>query len=212
MSEPSQDDPKPSAAAEVTATPTANDSGGVIPVEVEAPVAEVEAVTRRALADGADDIDVVLPYEAFLAGDQQRAGAMVSALTALVERPRVLKVILESGALGPAETVGAAARLAIDCGADFVKTSTGKIPAGASLDAASAMLEAIRAADRPVGLKPSGGIRTFDEAMAYIDLADSVMGEGWATPATFRFGASGLLDSLLAVVDGGPDATSASTY
>jgi deoxyribose-phosphate aldolase len=124
----------------------------------------------------------------------------------------VLKVILESGALGPADTVGAAARLAIDCGADFVKTSTGKIPAGASLDAAGAMLEAIRTAGRPVGLKPSGGIRTFDEAMAYVELADSVMGEGWATPATFRFGASGLLDSLLAVVDGGPDSTSSSTY
>ena len=74
------------------------------------------------------------------------------------------------------------------------------------------MLEAIRAADRPVGLKPSGGIRTFDEAMAYVELADSVMGEGWATPATFRFGASGLLDSLLAVVDGGPDPTDSSTY
>lgn len=176
------------------------------------PVAEVEAATRRALADGADDIDVVLPYEAFLAGDEQRARAMVSALSALVERPHVLKVILESGALGSAETVRAAARLAIDCGADFVKTSTGKIPAGASLDAASAMLESIRAADRPVGLKPSGGIRTFDEATAYVDLADSVMGEGWATPATFRFGASGLLDALLAVVDGGPDSTSSSTY
>ena len=93
-----------------------------------------------------------------------------------------------------------------------MKTSTGKIPAGASLDAARSMLEAIAAADRPVGLKPSGGIRSFDEAMAYVDLADSVMGEGWATPATFRFGASGLLDSLLAVVDGGPDSTSPSTY
>ena len=176
------------------------------------PIAEVEAATRRALADGADDIDVVLPYEAFLAGDEQRAGAMVSALAALVEAPQVLKVILESGALGSAETVGAAARLAIDHGADFVKTSTGKIPAGASLDAARSMLDAIAAADRPVGLKPSGGIRSFDEAMAYVDLADSVMGDGWATPATFRFGASGLLDSLLAVVDGGPESASSSTY
>lgn len=176
------------------------------------PVADVEAATRRALADGADDIDVVLPYEAFLAGDEQRAGEMVSALAALIDEPHVLKVILESGALGSADTVGAAARLAIDCGADFVKTSTGKIPAGASLEAAGAMLEAIRDADRPVGIKPSGGIRTFDEAMAYVDLADSVMGEGWATPATFRFGASGLLDSLLAVVDGGRDSTSSSTY
>ena len=175
-------------------------------------VADVDAATRRALADGADDIDVVLPYAAFLAGDQQRAGAMVSALDALVDEPHVLKVILESGALGSTETIGRAARLAIDCGADFVKTSTGKIPAGASLDAAGAMLEAIRSTDRPVGLKPSGGIRTFDEAMAYVDLADSMMGEGWATPATFRFGASGLLDSLLAVVDGRADATGSSTY
>jgi deoxyribose-phosphate aldolase len=74
------------------------------------------------------------------------------------------------------------------------------------------MLAEIAAADRTIGLKPSGGIRTFDEAMAYIQLADSVMGEGWATPATFRFGASGLLDALLAVVDGGPDVRGASTY
>ena len=142
----------------------------------------MEAATRRALADGADDIDVVLPYDAFLAGDEERAGAMVSAVAALVDAPRIVKVILESGALGSSETVGAAARFAIGRGADFVKTSTGKIPAGASLDAARAMLEAIAAADRPIGLKPSGGIRTFDEAMAYVDLADSVMGDGLGDP------------------------------
>jgi deoxyribose-phosphate aldolase len=176
------------------------------------PVADVEVATRQALADGADDIDVVLPYEAFLAGDEPRAGAMVSAIAALVERPNVLKVILESGALGPVDTVGAAARLAIEHGADFVKTSTGKIPAGASLAAAGAMLEAIRDADRPVGLKPSGGIRTFDEAMAYVELADSVMGEGWAKPATFRFGASGLLDALLAEIGGASPPSSTSAY
>ena len=74
------------------------------------------------------------------------------------------------------------------------------------------MLEEIRGADWPVGIKPSGGIRSFDDAMEYVDLADWVMGEGWATPTTFRFGASGLLDSLLAVVDGRPDSTSSSTY
>jgi deoxyribose-phosphate aldolase len=68
--------------------------------------------------------------------------------------------------------------LAITCGADFVKTSTGKMPAGASLEAVAAMLEAISSADRPIGLKPSGGIRTFEEAMQYIELADSVMGQG----------------------------------
>ena len=117
------------------------------------------------------------------------------------------------------DSVGSAAHLAIANGADFVKTSTGKIPAGASLDAARAMLGQIAAAaesGRSVGLKPSGGIRNFDDAMAYLDLADGVMGEGWATPATFRYGASGVLDALLAEIDGTapppPTSTATSTY
>ena len=78
--------------------------------------------------------------------------------------------------------------------------------------AAQGAAAVIAGAGRPVGLKPSGGIRTFDEAMAYIDLADSVMGEGWARPATFRFGASGLLDSLLAVIGGDSDVPGSSSY
>lgn len=178
----------------------------------ERPLSQVAAMTHGALDDGADDIDVVLPYRAFLAGNVAAASEMISKVTSVVAAPRIVKVILETGALGDADTVRAAADLAIENGADFVKTSTGKIPAGASLDAARAMLAAIAAADRPVGLKPSGGIRTFDEAMQYIELADSVMGDGWATPSTFRFGASGLLDALLAVVAGEPDVGGTSTY
>jgi deoxyribose-phosphate aldolase len=176
------------------------------------PIDAVTAAVAVALSDGADDIDVVLPYRAVLAGDVDRAAALVAAVAALVEPPTLLKVILETGALADPAVIASAAQLAIDNGADFVKTSTGKIPAGASLEAAAAMLDVIARAGRPVGLKPSGGIRTFDEAMAYIDLADSVMGEGWASPATFRFGASGLLDALLAVIDGEPDAQGASDY
>jgi deoxyribose-phosphate aldolase len=176
------------------------------------PVEAVVAMAAQALADGADDIDLVLPYEAFLAGHVTVAGAMVAAVADVVTAPAILKVILESGALGSSEAVRGAARLAIANGADFVKTSTGKIAAGASLEAAAAMLDAIAEAGRPVGLKPSGGIRSFADAVAYVDLADSVMGEGWSTPATFRFGASGLLDALLAVVDGGPDVSGSSTY
>lgn len=176
------------------------------------PPAAVLAATEAALAAGADEIDLVLPYEAFLGGDD-RAGDMVAAVAAMVEPPRLLKVILETGALGGNDNVRGAASLAVSCGADFVKTSTGKIPRGASLDAAAAMLEVIAAAaaeGRRVGLKPSGGIRTYEEAMAYIDLADSVMGAGWATPATFRFGASGLLDALLAEIAGSPTPPAAS--
>jgi deoxyribose-phosphate aldolase len=176
------------------------------------PVEAVVAATAAALRDGADDIDVVLPYRAFLSGDDEHAAAMVRAVAELVDTPTILKVILETGALRDGGSISAAARLAIDNGADFVKTSTGKIPVGASLEAAATMLDVIARAGRPIGLKPSGGIRTFDEAMAYVDLADSVMGEGWATPATFRFGASGLLDALLAVVEGGPEGRSESTY
>ena len=176
------------------------------------PIDTVTAAVSASLADGADDIDVVLPYRAVLAGDVDRAAAMVAAVAELVEEPNLLKVILETGALGDAAVISSAARLAVDNGADFVKTSTGKIPEGASLEAAALMLDVIAHTDRPVGLKPSGGIRTFDEAMAYIGLADSVMGEGWATPATFRFGASGLLDSLLAVIAGDADEASTSSY
>jgi len=169
------------------------------------PVADVMAMVQGALAAGADDIDLVMPYEAFLDGDSERAGEMVAAIAALIEPPKLLKVILESGAYTDTESVAAAARLAIANGADFVKTSTGKIAEGASLEAARAMLDEIAAAaagGQTVGLKPSGGIRSFDDAMAYLDLADGVMGDGWATPATFRYGASGVLDALLAVVDG----------
>ncbi len=176
------------------------------------PIDAVTMAVAAALADGADDIDVVLPYRAVLAGDLDQAAAMVAAVAELVEPPGLLKVILETGALSDRAVITSAAKLAIDNGADFVKTSTGKIPVGASLEAAAAMLEVIAGAGRPVGLKPSGGIRTFDEAMAYIDLADTVMGEGWSSPATFRFGASGLLDSLLAVIDGNSDVQGSSSY
>lgn len=178
-------------------------------------VDDVMAMTQTALADGADDIDLVLPYRAFLAGDLAQAGAMVEAIAALVEPPVLLKVILETGAYPDNESVAAAARLAIASGANFVKTSTGKIAQGASLDAARAMLgEVARAAEegRTVGLKPSGGIRDFDDAMAYLDLADGVMGEGWATPSTFRYGASGVLDALLAELDGTAPPSPTSTY
>jgi deoxyribose-phosphate aldolase len=124
------------------------------------PIDDVVAMAQTALADGADDIDLVLPYVAFLDGDLDAAAATVDAVASRIEPPKVLKVILESGAYASVEQVAGAARLAIDHGADFVKTSTGKIPGGASLEAAAAMLDEIHAAaaiGRSVGLKPSGG-------------------------------------------------------
>jgi len=113
-----------------------------------------------------------------------------------------LKVILETGELADSDLIREAADLAVAHGADFIKTSTGKTPHSASLDATEVMLGVIAGSSSAVGLKPSGGIRTLADATAYLEQAGRVMGAEWATPATFRFGASGLLDALLAALDG----------
>ncbi len=160
------------------------------------PIAEVVALVERSRREGADEIDVVLPWRAVLQGDTAHAVDLLAA-TRRATGDATMKVILESGTVADAETVRELADLAIDGGADFIKTSTGKTARGATLEAAATMLGAIADADRVVGLKPSGGIRTADDAERYLALADGVMGPGWATPATFRFGASGLLDALL---------------
>jgi deoxyribose-phosphate aldolase len=107
-----------------------------------------------------------------------------------------LKVILESGEYPDLDHVAAAARLAIENNADFVKTSTGKSATSATIAAAVTIVEQIRLSGRPVGLKAAGGIRTVDDAARYLAVADEMLGVQWATPATFRFGASGLLDAL----------------
>ncbi|MGA1508281.1 MAG: deoxyribose-phosphate aldolase [Ilumatobacteraceae bacterium] len=165
------------------------------------PTDQVVATTRRALDDGADEIDLVFPYRAYLTGDRVRVEAVLDGVRSIVELPRHLKVILETGELASLEQVSDAARVAIVHGADFVKTSTGKSKVSATPEAVRVMLEAIAASGRPVGIKPSGGIRTVADAMTYLHLADDVMGANWATPATFRFGASGLLDAVLEVLD-----------
>src|SRR4051794_25592993 len=154
--------------------------------------------TGRAVDAGADEIDLVLPYRAFLEGRIGDAATMVRAIRN-ASRPAHLKVILESGSYPTLDHVRAAARLAIDHGADFVKTSTGKTAVSATLAASVMILDAVRetsAAGQQVGFKPSGGIRTLDEAARYLAVADEMMGRDWATPDTFRFGASGLLDAL----------------
>jgi deoxyribose-phosphate aldolase len=112
-----------------------------------------------------------------------------------------LKVILETGALPDDSAVASSAALAISHGADFVKTSTGKIQRGATLDATAAILRVIHNSGHTVGLKASGGIRTLHDAQLYLEQADDVMGPGWATSSTFRIGASSLVDALLAALD-----------
>jgi deoxyribose-phosphate aldolase len=147
---------------------------------------------QEAVDAGAHEVDVVLPWRAWLDGDA--AGALAVVEAARKATPGALKVILESGQLG--DRVRAAADDALAAGADFVKTSTGKVPPGASPEAARAMLEAVR--DHGAGgFKASGGVRTREDADAYLAIADELLGPGWATPETFRIGASTLLDALL---------------
>lgn len=166
--------------------------------DVEATVAE----TRQVIAAGADEVDMVLPYRAFLAGDTVPAEAMLVAVRRAAPAPAKLKVILETGSYPDLAMVDRAAWLAIGHGADFIKTSTGKTSRSATADAVRVMLDRIKRSGLPVGIKPSGGIRTLDDATIYLELADEIMGPGWATPETFRFGASGLLDALEAVITG----------
>jgi deoxyribose-phosphate aldolase len=166
----------------------------------------------EALGDGAQEIDLVLPYDAVRRGDLAAASAMVAAVRDVVDQDRLLKVILETGELVEPRLIETASRIAIDAGADFIKTSTGKTAVSATPEAAEIMLNAIKQSGRPVGLKPSGGIRTVDDAGLYLDLADRVMGAGWATPRTFRIGASSLYAALVAAIEGRTGAAAPGAY
>jgi deoxyribose-phosphate aldolase len=153
---------------------------------------------RYALLDGADEIDVVLPWRALAAGRREVVGALLGAIRASVPTTRTLKTILETGELKTPELIREAARIAIGTGADFIKTSTGKTVKSATPEAVAIMLDEIATSGRRVGIKPSGGIRTVADARTYLDLVDGRMGPDWASAGTFRFGASGLLETLLA--------------
>ena len=165
---------------------------------------DVVELARTAQTNGADEIDLVLPYRALLAGDRTRPGLMVAAVRQAVTSGAggTLKVILETGELGDAALIRSAAEIAVRNGADFIKTSTGKTRVSATLSATHEMLQTIHDLDPAVGLKPSGGIRTLAEATKHLSQADKMMGPTWVSAATFRFGASGLLTALEAVLEG----------
>ncbi|HEV8691259.1 MAG TPA: deoxyribose-phosphate aldolase [Ideonella sp.] len=167
---------------------------------------------------GAQEVDVVLPWRALLAGGTTATAACMAVLAAARQASTglKLKVIIESGMLGSAEAVAAASRMAIVEGADFLKTSTGKAAVGATPDAARTMLAAIAgdaAGSQHVGFKASGGVRTVADAALYLGLVAETLGEAACVPARFRIGASGLLDDIEAVLRGdAPAATIATGY
>ena len=154
--------------------------------------------TEAALTDGAEEIELVFPYGRFLADAPPPASKNLRAVREVGGYDIHLKAILEVGAYPDYDSLRRAAKIAIDGGADMLKTSTGKVPVGASLEAAAIMLTVIAESGLPVGFKASGGVREAPHATGYLALAESILGEGWATPNTFRIGASSLLPKLLA--------------
>ncbi len=165
--------------------------------------------TARIAAAGAQEVDVVIPY---------RDLAAAPALLAAVRREcpgLTLKVILETGELASDQLVTQACRIALDSGADFLKTSTGKRPVAATPASARLLLEAIAAdplARGRVGFKPAGGIRTVADAVVYQALTAELLGPAALTPARFRIGASGLLNDIEAVLAGAARPLPGSTY
>lgn len=166
---------------------------------------------RDAVERGADEIDVVFPWASLLDGNEATGYAIVSqSKEAAGFHP--LKVILETGELHDPALIRRASEISIAAGADFLKTSTGKVAINATPEAASVMLTAIRDSGKPIGFKASGGVRTTADAKLYLDLADSIMGQGWVSRDTFRFGASGLLSHLLATLGHKAGAASGHSY
>jgi len=158
------------------------------------------ADTAAAIAAGADEIDMVIDRGAFLAGHYR---AVYDEIVAIKEAcgPIHLKVILETGELGSYDAVRRASDLALEAGADFIKTSTGKVGTNATFPVAVTMCEAIRdyarRTGRRAGLKVAGGVRNTKQAMTYLVIIKETLGESWLTPDLFRIGASSLLDDLL---------------
>jgi deoxyribose-phosphate aldolase len=167
---------------------------GQYPTEVK--LADV----RAAVELGADEIDMVIDRGAFLSG---RYAKVYDEIVRVKEASgdAHLKVILETGELGTYDNVRRASLLAMAAGADFIKTSTGKLPSAATLPVALVMLEAIRdvfdETGRRVGMKPAGGIRTAKQAVQYLVQLHETLGPDWMTPDLYRFGASTLLNDVL---------------
>lgn len=189
--------------ATVTNFPHGND-------DIEIALAE----TRAAIAYGADDVDVVFPYRALMAGNESVGFELVKACKEACAAANVLlKVIIETGELKQDALIRKASEISIKAGADFIKTSTGKVPENATLHSAELMMTVIKemSVAKTVGFKPAGGVRTAEEAAQYLALAERLLGSDWADARHFRFGASSLLASLLTTL-GHANQKSSSSY
>ena len=166
----------------------------------QSPLAIKLSEVEEAVALGADEVDMVIDRGAFLSGRYAKVYDEIVRVKEACGHAH-LKVILETGELGTYDNVRRASLLAMAAGADFIKTSTGKLPSAATLPVLLCMLEAIRdvhdETGRVIGMKPAGGIRTAKQAIQYLVVLHETLGLQWMTPDLFRFGASTLLNDLL---------------
>ncbi len=156
--------------------------------------------TRRAVGEGADEIDMVIDRCAFLAGDYAKVFDEIAATKEACGTAH-LKVILETGELVTYDNVRLASQIAMEAGGDFIKTSTGKVSPAATMPVTLVMLEAIRdyffETGIRIGMKPAGGIRTAKQALHYLVMVKETLGDDWLNPDMFRFGASTLVNDVL---------------
>ncbi len=159
-----------------------------------------------AVENGADEVDIVLNVGQMLTGDYEPMANEVELLRREVGEETLLKVIIESGALKTPELIRKASLLSMFAGADFVKTSTGKISVAATPEAAVVMCQAIRdyyaQTGRKIGFKAAGGVRTPQDAALYYTIVEMILGAEWLTPALFRIGASSAANNLLTAIEG----------
>ncbi len=165
----------------------------------QSPIHIKTAEVAYTVEQGAQEIDMVISRGTFLEGDYATVGAEIKAIKQVCENAH-LKVILETGELQTPENIRLAAEIAIANGADFIKTSTGKIPVSATPEAAFVMLNVIKnhyeKTGQKVGFKAAGGISKPEDAMIYVNLVHDILGEEWLTSEWFRIGASRLVDAL----------------
>lgn len=177
-------------------------------LDVARAVADIETIAQA----GGDEVDVVLPWRALQAGQRSEVEEFLSEVRH-ASRPLTLKVIIESGELADAELIADATRLSLAAGADFVKTSTGKTPVSATPAAARVMLREIAASGMAsAGFKASGGIRSVADAQGFLQLAADALGTEALQARRFRFGASGLLKDIEAVLSGQASQAVSSVY
>lgn len=152
--------------------------------------------TRACVAYGADEVDVVMPYQALKNGNETVVFNLIKACKDACGNTAQLKVIFETGELQQPDLIAKASDIAIAAGADFIKTSTGKVAINATPEAARTMLKRIAAQPRAVGFKPAGGVKTLEDVQQYFQLVADTVGNERLTPSYFRFGASSLLAAL----------------